>query len=325
MQNSETFYNPQKGIALLIVLWILTFLTVLVLSFSMMVRSEVYSTISFKEDIENKLLAEAGTERGILEIFYLNTNKNQKIILENMEVVKADGREYSGNAGEGFYSFRIFDESGKININFLSDGNRIILNNLLVNYGLSVNEADSIIDSILDWKDADELHRLNGAESDYYMSLPDSYKSKNSDFSTLEELLLVKGITPEILFGDGKNKTGIINLLTIYSKNNKINIKTASKEVLAAIPGFTPDIIDSVITLRDSGPDETTTYVQSLPGAGNEAIAQYITTDDSNIYTIEATGYKKDKKINYAIRSTVTVEQENKYSVLYYKSPAQVN
>ncbi|MBU3947906.1 MAG: general secretion pathway protein GspK [Proteobacteria bacterium] len=317
----KTLYNSQTGIALLIVIWLLTFLTVLVLSFSLMVRSEVYSTLSFKEEIENKLLAEAGIERGIMEIFYLNTNNKQNIILEDMDVVKADGREYFGHAGEGFYSFRIFDESGKININSLSDGNRIIMNNLLVNYGLSVDEADSIIDSILDWKDADELHRLNGAESDYYMSLPDSYRSKNSNFSTVEELLMVKGITPEILFGDAKNSAGIIHLITVYSKANKINLKTAPKVVLMAIPGFTDELADSIITLRDSGPDEIATYLSSFLGTSYELIAPYIDTKDSNIYTIEAKGYMKEKKINYAIRSTVIIERNNKYRVVYYKSP----
>lgn len=317
----KTLYNSQTGIALLIVIWLLTFLTVLVLSFSLMVRSEVYSTLSFKEEIENKLLAEAGIERGVMEIFYLNTNNKQNIILEDMDVVKADGREYFGHTGKGFYSFRIFDESGKININSLSEGNRIIMNNLLVNYGLSVDEADSIIDSILDWKDADELHRLNGAESDYYMSLPDSYRSKNSNFSTAEELLMVKGITPEILFGDGKNSAGIIHLITVHSKANKINLKTAPKVVLMAIPGFTDELADSIITLRDSGPDEIATYLSSLLGTSYELIAPYIDTQDSNIYTIEAKGYMKDKKINYAIRSTVIIERNNKYRVVYYKSP----
>ncbi len=49
------------------------------------------------------------------------------------------------------------------------------------------------------------------------MSLPNPYKAKNANFDTLEELLLVKGMTSEILYGN-KEKKGIIDLLTIYSR-----------------------------------------------------------------------------------------------------------
>ena len=50
----------------------------------------------------------------------------------------------------------------------LTDANGIILNNLLVNLGIPGEDANTIVDSILDWKDADDLHRLHGAEDTYY-------------------------------------------------------------------------------------------------------------------------------------------------------------
>ena len=311
----------QRGIALLMVLWILTFLTVIVLSFSLMVRTEVYSALSFKNETENKFLAEAGIQRGIMEIFYHNANKNRKVVIEGREVFQIDGREYSGSAGDGKYSFRITDESGKVNINALSDNTRIILYNLLVNEGIPGEKADAITDSIMDWKDADELHRLNGAESDYYMSLPAPYKSKNSNFDTLEELLLVKGMTPEILFGE-EGKKGIANLLTVYSTANRINVKTAPKEVLMAIPDFSSDLADSVITLRETVPEEIIRHLQASLGKSYETIAPYIGAEDFNIYTIDALGYMEDRKKGYSIRSTVIIERNNKYRTVYYKSPA---
>ena len=95
---------------------------------------------------------------------------------------------------------RIFNESGKISLNGLTDASGIMVNNLLVNLGSPPEEANRIVDSILDWKDEDDLHRLNGAESDYYQSLPHPYKARNADFESLEELLLVKGVTPDILY-----------------------------------------------------------------------------------------------------------------------------
>jgi len=303
------------------VLWILAFLTVMVFSFSLMVRTEVYSALSFKNETENKFLAEAGIHRGIMEIFYRNANRSQKIVIEGREVLQTDGREYSGKTGNGNYSFSITDESGKLNINTLSENTRIILYNLLVNDGVPEEKADAITDSVMDWKDADELHRLNGAESDYYMSLPASYRSKNNLYDTMEELLLVKGMTPEILFGDEERK-GIARLITVYSTASRINVKTAPKEVLLAIPGFSSDLADSVITLRETVPEDILRHIQASLGKSYDLIAPYIGAEDLNIYTIDSIGYMEDRKKGYSIRSTVIIERNNKYRTVYYKSPA---
>ena len=75
----------------------------------------------------------------------------------------------------------------------------VILRNLINSLDLPGEDKDllvnTIVDSILDWKDPDDFHRLQGAESDYYQSLPHPYKAKNGNFDTVEELILVKGVT----------------------------------------------------------------------------------------------------------------------------------
>ena len=70
---------PQGGIALIMVLWVLTILMVIVLSFSFMVKTDTLSTLSFKGGVEKKLIAEAGMERGIAELFYRNFYKDQTV------------------------------------------------------------------------------------------------------------------------------------------------------------------------------------------------------------------------------------------------------
>jgi general secretion pathway protein K len=308
--------TAEKGIALLMVLWVLTILMVLVLSFSFMTRTDTYATLSFTEGTEKKLLAEAGIERGILELFYRNTNKNQAIILEGEEVWRTDGRPYKDQMGQGEYSVRITDESGKIDINMVSDANSDILRNLLKNLGIPEEEANTIVDSILDWKDADDLHHLNGVESEYYMSLPNPYEAKNADFDTLEELLLVKGMTAEILYGNNEKK-GIIDLLTIYSKTSRINVNAAPKEVLMAIPGITPEIADSIISFREQDELRSAADVGIPPES-----SRYVTYVGSTKYTIDSTGIKGNSKTGFNVRATVNIEGVNNYKYLYYKSPA---
>jgi general secretion pathway protein K len=310
----------QGGIALLMVLWVLTLLMVIVFSFSFMARTETYSTLSFKEGIQKKFLAEAGIERGIMELFYRNIYKNQTIVMEGTEVWRTDGTVYSTQFGDGYYTVTITDESGKVDINTVSD---VVLKNLLINWGIQEDEVDIIVDSIMDWKDPDDLHRLHGAESDYYMSLPNPYKAKDANFDALEELLLVKGMTSEILYGNNE-KRGIINFLTINSGTNRININAAPKEVLIAVPGMTPEFADTIIDYR-----KTTDIVNlqeiGIIGENYNLMAPYISTAESNTFTIEAAGYKGLEKGGYAIRATVTITGNNSYKYVYYKSPISIN
>ena len=310
----------QEGIALLMVLWVLTLLMVIVLSFSFMTRTETYSTLSFKEGLEEKFLAEAGIERGIMELFYRNVYKNQTLVMEGTEAWRTDGTIYSAQIGDGYYTIAITDESGKVDINTVSD---VVLKNLLINWGIQEEDVDIIADSIMDWKDPDDLHRLHGAESDYYMSLPNPYKAKDANFDSLEELLLVKGLTSEILYGNNE-KRGIINFLTINSGTNRININAAPKEVLIAIPGMTPEFADMIIDYRKTK-DIVNLQEIGIIGENYNLMAPYISTAGSNTFTIEAAGYTGREKGGYAIRATVTITDNNSYKYVYYKSPISIN
>jgi general secretion pathway protein K len=316
----------ESGIALIIVLWVMALLIVISLSFSVMARTEVFSTITFKEQMINKYLAEAGMQRAIMEIFYRNANKNNQITFAGEEVYRTDGKFYYGEMSNGYYKFSINDESGKININTLTDSSGIILDNLLVDSGIEKETADTIVDSILDWKDADDLTRLHGAESDYYMSLPNPYKAKNANFDNLEELLLVKGVTSEILYGN-EEKPGLINFITLYSNTNPININTAAPEVLRAIPFMSDDNVQQIMNYRNAdNTQKDGTAIQTALAGDYTKISQYITTGDSNVYAIEVLGYKEkdnDKK-GYPLKAIIMIEGNDRYRILYYQSPANI-
>jgi general secretion pathway protein K len=309
-------HMTEKGIALLIVLWVLTILMVIVLSFSVMARTEIYSTLAFKGGIERKFIAEAGIERGITVLFYREFYKNQTVELEGREVWKTDGTPYEGQIGNGYYTVKILDESGKVDINTASE---LVLKNLLINAGVKPEEADIIVECIMDWKDADDLHRLNGAESDYYMSLPNPYRAKDDNFDAIEELLLVKGMTAEILYGGGEKK-GIIDFLTVHSGTQSININAAPKEVLMALPGMTPEYADSIIEYRKTKEINDLSEI-GLSGEGIELIMPEIDTQGTETFTIDAFGHKTGEKGIYAIRATVRLEGGEKYKYIYYKSP----
>jgi general secretion pathway protein K len=311
--------SSEKGIALLMVLWVLTILMVMVLAFSFSVKTETLSTLSFKEGREKQFLAEAGIERGMVEMLY----RKQNLTNPGSEVWKADGTPYTNDLGNGRYTVRIIDESGKLDINTLTDNSAIILKNLLINFGVTPEDADTIMDSVMDWRDTDDFHRLHGAESDYYMSLPNPYKAKNANFDTVEELLMVKGMTPEILYGT-EGKKGAIDFLTVHSRTSTINFNSASKELLTAIPGMTPEIADAVISMRETKEMQSLQEVQAVLGQSNAAMAPYMGFGASSAFTITSVGFKENEKKGYSIRATIFFEANNKPKYVYYKSPISV-
>jgi general secretion pathway protein K len=306
------------------VLWVLTVLMVIALSFSYMGRTESQTSLAFRQGVEKKFLAEAGIEKGVAEILYAKMNPNRQVVLEGGETWKMDGTPYTVKTDDGYYTVSIVDESGKININTLTDASAIILKNLLTNSGVGAAEADIIVDSILDWKDADDLTRLNGAESDYYMSLPNPYKAKNANFDTLEELLLVRGITSEILYGSDKKK-GIVDFLTVNSMGGGINVNAAPKEVLMAVPGITAEIADTIVSSRGNPSDPASaTNIQGMLAAVQPPFNSLVTFGAvGNAFAMESSAYKGDSKGAYTVKATVIIESDNKFRYVYYKSPAK--
>jgi general secretion pathway protein K len=281
-----------------------------------MTRVESLAALSFRKSVAMKFLAEAGIERGVVEVLYRRRN----LSVEGSEVWGVDGTPYEIETDHGNYSVGITDESGKVDINRTPE---LILRNLLGILGHDLEVVDTITDSVMDWKDADDFYRLNGAESDYYMSLPDPYAAKNADFETLEELMLVKGVTPEILHGE-EDKKGLIDFLTVYSGTGRINLNAAPREVLMAIPGMSQEIADDLIEIRQVGVVGDPT---GLLGENDSFMAPYIQNtgvSGSNIYTFETTGYLDAEETGYGIRTVVNVGGARGFNYLYYKSPADI-
>ncbi|HET6328934.1 MAG TPA: hypothetical protein VFG04_29895 [Planctomycetaceae bacterium] len=112
--------------------------------------------------------------------------------------------------------FGLTDESGKLNLNSLVSwqANSALsltdatARNFLLNLPYMTND---LADSILDFIDADDTARQYGAESDYYTTLSPPYRAANGPLQSLDDLLLVKGVTPALLFGEDLNRNGVMD------------------------------------------------------------------------------------------------------------------
>jgi len=115
----------------------------------------------------------------------------------------------AGSGGGATYEtkYGVVDESGKLNINALiaADPTGQVLHDALM---MLPNMTEDVADAIVDWVDPDDTPRANGAESSVYLTLPNPYRAKNGPIHTLDELLLVRGVTPQLLYGTDRNRNG---------------------------------------------------------------------------------------------------------------------
>jgi len=322
MRREKPLLHKESGFVLIMVLWMIIVLMVIVMSFSVLAKTEGRAALFFRDSLTESYLAQAGLERAILEIYYRQENLNKTVVPDSGKVLRLDGTAIEGDVGDGRYVVRIFNEAGRINLNTMNEGNKIILGNLLVNLGVEKQTADTIVDSALDWMDKDTLHRLNGAEDDYYRSLPNPYRAKNGPFDTVEELVLVKGMTPDILFGTKEHK-GLIHFVTVYGGASKINVNFAAKEVIMALPGVSEDRAQRIIDRRKETELKSLDDVRGIMGGEYNSVSSYMDVAESIGYTIESAGFRGRSGNGHGIRATLLVKTEGAYEYIYYKTPAE--
>lgn len=222
----------QSGIALIIVLWIMTLLMLIASSFIYAMRTEINIVGNSVSRARLESCANAGVQRAILELM----KPQQMADRWNTEGV-AQNWQFGGVP----VTVSIVDESGKIDIN---TGNDALLRGLLLSQGLDEETAASLTDAIIDWRDSDALKRPRGAEESEYAAAGLTYKPANAPFQAIEELKLVLGMTPQLY-------AKLAPLITIYSRQGGINSQIASREVLRAIPGVTDAQVDEYIQQRE--------------------------------------------------------------------------
>lgn len=243
LPGMETVERGERGIALVMVLIGLTLLLTVAGQFAAAMRLEGITTLNFRATLSATYLAEAAYHRAVAEILpnYLAQELDQLSLLvfrrAQIESPKAPAREDLA-LGPGRFSYRITDEQARFNLNsaLATPEN---LHRLLSELGVDHSTRDVIVDSILDWRDPNEDHRLNGAESEYYLSLPVPYRSKNADFDSVEELLQVKGMTRQILYGQ-PGSPGLAEYVTVVGAN-AINVNTVSPLLLRALGCAQPE------------------------------------------------------------------------------------
>ncbi len=223
----------QRGVALLIVLWIVTLLGVIAGSFVLSIRTEVALARNLTESARARAAAMAGAELAVQGI--LNPEASQRW--------RVDGSVYQAVFSGTELRIAVADETGKIDLNTAPE---VLLEGLLRAVELEPEERARLVDAIEDWKDANTLRRLNGAEDEDYQTAGLPYGPKNGKFENVEELLLVLGMTPALY-------RKLESALTVHSRKARINTAVAPPLVLLAQPGADPEQVEMVLAERYQG------------------------------------------------------------------------
>ena len=311
-------FHDQSGIALFVVLWVMILLAAIAAQFHFSVRHEFKALRNLKESAEAHYIAEAGLALATLSL--LNSSR-QPTAAE----AEAEGAAWRVNApvpvvayAGGRIGIWIDNEAGRVNLN---TADAPLLRLMLGGLDLDEGRMDTIVDSILDWRDPDEFHRASGAESSYYLSLPQPYTSKNADFDGVEELQWVKGVTPELYPHLQERFTAFHDpaaqgrqLRALFRKRSdvgsgRINLNAAPPAVLMALPGMTEERAAALADVRRDRDFKSLTEVADLLGAGVFAeMAPYVSLEMSPFYVIHAEGMVSQSAVRQRIALRVRMD-----------------
>lgn len=235
-ETGNSVMKKTHGVILPVVLLVILLVGLLGAMFSFRVHADYSSTQAIAYRYQTRLAAQAGIERVKLllrdhrldqEMWYHNPDDLHRIIVwghdldysvvgTNEEVDELSVFRFSIVADdpvddEDYIRIGIMDESAKLNLNTATEEQLLTLLRFVIEDEKETN-AKHLVDAIIDWRDADSIPHgeLPDTEGEYYRILSKPYLVKNKPFESVEELLLVKGITGQILYGEDFDRNGLL-------------------------------------------------------------------------------------------------------------------
>ena len=250
--------RAEDGFILVAVLWILGGLSVLAAVYAVYVVNTAAS-VSVNND---RLQADASISAALeLTSYYLGA-------------VKKDERP-----GSGQFSFHV--GSANVGVNFISEAARIDLNTapkpllagLFRVLGAADDAADVYADRIVGWRTpatsvSQNLDLDSGVNKELtaYRNGGVKYDPRQAPFMNVQELWLVLGLPPALV-------ERALRFVTIYSGSATVDVMDAAPDVIAALPGMTPDRLDAVLKQRAATPNDSRPVLQLLGSAQSNATA----------------------------------------------------
>jgi general secretion pathway protein K len=230
----------QRGVALVLVLWILLLVTISTGAYTLMARMDQLEAHTVLSGTRARMAAEAGMNLAVLSL--RDPDETTRLV--------PDGRPYLMDYQGIAVEVRVTDERGKLDLNSTDEQT---LFQLLTGHGLEQDAAVLLAAAIMDWSDIDEIERANGAELAAYESAGLAVGPGNRKFIMIEELLQVLGMPWELF---NRAAPG----LTVFGETGHPDPAYAPVEALLALPEMTEEDALNFVEQRHSQ--------ESLSGAG---------------------------------------------------------
>jgi general secretion pathway protein K len=279
----------QKGGALLAVLWISAALTAIAFAMANTVRTETERTSTFSEGVRCWYLASGGVERMWLWVSwgsgaFHNEDGSPKFFVEGIP-------RYTMNFPTGVANVEIIPETAKLGLNSARPDD---IFHLLTALTQDPARAQDITAAIVDWRTGNP-NALTLFDQ-YYLSLTPSFRARHASFEQTEELLLVRGVTPDLFYGSATHdesgrlipQPGLRDCLSVYGSDSMIDINHAEAPVLAAI-GLPADVINQIIAHRTVAPYRRHEELNPLIQFGGPG-GRRLTVGGNSIFTFRSTG-----------------------------------
>lgn len=222
----------QRGIALVLVLWILLLVTISTGAYTLTARMDQLEAHTILSGTQARLAAEAGINFAVLSL--RDPDELARLV--------PDGRPYSMYFEGMLVEVRVTDERGKLDINSAGEESFI---NLFTQNGMDSIDAEYLAAAISDWADRDEIERASGAELPAYETAGLAVGPANRPFAMTEELLQVLGMSWELY-------SRIAPGISVHSGVNIPDPAYAPPEALLALPDMTPDDARNFVEQRHS-------------------------------------------------------------------------
>jgi len=333
--------RSERGVALLLVLWVFMTLGVLALDFSQFMRDDAMASVNLADETQGYYLAVAGMNSALFEAWRARGDNPGGVPKppsvdpddpdndEEETQFVADGEWKERNFGGGVYAVRMVGEDGKIPLNIppaeldeplYRELLKVVVKNLLIGgnatQGLDVHEekdVETIVDSILDWRDCGKEARVNGAEDDYYLGLRHPYRAKNNYFESPEELLYVRGVTPELLYGS-KDKPGLIDVFSPFPKGKSLEINADSVTVpvmRALFPDMTQADAEDFIAGRKDDPEAVAAFLRQQLDLAVPGLGERVTRHAPEYVRVEARADIRGERNQAAVSALVQLPGES--------------
>lgn len=248
-------HGRQSGMALVLTLLTISFLVAITMQLMLTVDRQVSMAAAQREQVRLDGMVQAGLN--LVRAALAADLKANAFESPHDAWATFETEQLKVLTGDVALAITVTELGGRLQVNALGDVSKTRYREVWLRFLLSgrfavagKDEAEALLDALGDWVDEDSTVRKDGAEDAYYRTRTPGYACRNGAVATLEELLLVKGMTPELLFGDA-NHEGIADYITVMGNDGMINLNTAPLPVLQALaPEMTRKMAQELIDFR---------------------------------------------------------------------------